>query len=166
MKKLVLLGTMLALVGCGSTPEPTGDMETDLTALYDAEKVEIMGDQLVITLPLYDGANESQMIFKSFHNMGNSLNYLLEKQKIDASKVYYMYSSNMQDQHGNLSTANLFGVAFDTEDLKRVYQGDDLPFQTYLPYADMDYKIQYAREAVGAWCADQDDTTNYDNVCS
>lgn len=76
-----------------------------------------------------------------------------------------MYSSNMQDQHGNLSTANLFGVAFNTDDLKRVYQGEDLPFQAYLPYADMDYKVKYAKNAVQSWCSEQDDTSKYTNVC-
>lgn len=165
MRQLVLISIMSALVGCGSTDEITGDMTSDLSTMYDAKKVEVLGEQLVITLPLYDGTNEAQMMFKSLHNMGNSLNYLLEHQTIDAKKIYYMYNSDMMDQHGNMSTANLMGVIFNMDDLKRVYQGEDLPFQAYLPYADMDYKVKYAKDAVQSWCSEQDDTSKYTNVC-
>ncbi len=185
MKKLIWVGVILALIGVGLTYEPEqptetntieatsstveqtkGDIETDLKTTYNAEKVETMGQQLVVTMPFADASSESKMVFKSFHNMGNSLNYIMGNHAdIEAKKIYYMYRAKLTDASGNTSDENLMGVIFNTDDLKRVYQGEDLPFQAYLPYADMDYKQPLGKKAVQTWCSEQNDKANYRNVC-
>ena len=166
MKKLVLSAMLLTLGGCGSAPEPTGDMSADLKTLYDVKEVETLGQQLVITMPLSDATSEADMVFKSFNNMGDSLNYIMSQHPdIEAQKIYYMYRADLTDNTGSASRENLMGVIFNANDLKRVYQGEYLPFQAYLPYADMDYKQTLGKEAVQSWCAEQDDKADYTNVC-
>lgn len=183
MKKLILLGMLLGIVGCGAESEQptethsiestsstakniTDDMEANLKADYNAQRVETLGEQLVITVPLTDASSESKMVFASFHNMGNSLNYMMKQHPdLEAKKIYYMYRADLTDNNGNTSNENLMGVIFNTDDLKRVYQGEDLPFQAYLPYADMDYKQPLGKDAVQAWCAEQNDNADYSNVC-